>query len=361
MSEQTSGSGSGSLEGITGARDEPTGSAEAMGRPGAFEPGSVLEPHDFPEPADGAVRVAAVDCGTNSIRLLVADVSDGQLTEVDRRMTIVRLGQGVDATGAFAPEALERVFAAAEDFATVIQAAGAARIRFVATSAARDVSNRDEFFAGIRDRVGVDPDIISGDEEAALSFRGATAGLAGLEIPGPYLVADIGGGSTEVVLGDASGVLGAESLDMGSVRMTERHFADDPATIEQMAAATKDVDDLLDATSVPLDQARSLIGVAGTVTTVAAVALKLTEYDPGKIHHARIAGDLLLDTTSWLMGSTRIQRTVVPAIHPGRVDVIGAGALILQRLYDRLTLTHDEVVVSEHDILDGVALALAEA
>jgi exopolyphosphatase/guanosine-5'-triphosphate,3'-diphosphate pyrophosphatase len=325
------------------------GSAEAMGRSPEV---------DFPAAAAGAVRVAAVDCGTNSLRLLIADVADGKLTELDRRMVVVRLGQGVDSTGAFAAEALERVFAASDEYAAVIRRAGAERIRFVATSAARDVSNRDEFFAGIRERFGIDPDIISGDEEAALSFHGATAGLADLDVPGPYLVADIGGGSTELVLGDASGVLSAQSLDMGSVRMTERHLPSDPATIAEMAAATRDVDSLLDSTTVPLAEARTLIGVAGTVTTVAAVALKLTEYDPAVIHHARIEGPLLLDTTSWLMGSTRIQRTVEPAIHPGRVDVIGAGALILQRLYDRLTLTRDEVVVSEHDILDGVALAL---
>ncbi|TWD78967.1 exopolyphosphatase/guanosine-5'-triphosphate,3'-diphosphate pyrophosphatase [Kribbella amoyensis] len=303
------------------------------------------------------VRVAAVDCGTNSIRLLIADIADGQLAEVDRRMTIVRLGQGVDSTGAFAPEALRRVFAAADEYALAIKEAGASRVRFVATSAARDVSNRDEFFAGIRDRFGVDPDIISGDEEAALSFRGATEGLRELAIPAPYLVADVGGGSTELVLGDESGVISAESLDMGSVRMTERHLRTDPATITEMTAATRDVDALLDRTVVPLGLARSLIGVAGTVTTVAAVAMKLTDYDRKLVHHARIPAPALLDTTSWLMGSTRTQRAGVPAIHPGRVDVIGAGALILQRLFDRMPVT--EVVVSEHDILDGVALTLA--
>jgi exopolyphosphatase/guanosine-5'-triphosphate,3'-diphosphate pyrophosphatase len=314
------------------------------------------EPASAARAEGGPVRVAAVDCGTNSLRLLIADVAGGQLTEVDRRMTIVRLGQGVDSTGAFAPEALRRVFAASGEFADVIRAAGASRVRFVATSAARDVTNRDEFFAGIRDRYGVDPEIISGDEEAALSFRGATEGLRELDIPGPYLVADIGGGSTELVLGDDSGVLAAESLDIGSVRMTERHLTTDPATIPELAAATRDVDALLDSTSVPLTEARSLIGVAGTVTTVAAVAMKLTEYDRDVVHHARIPGPLLPDTTSWLMGSTRAQRSGVPVIHPGRVDVIGAGALILQRLFDRLPVT--EVVASEHDILDGIALSL---
>jgi exopolyphosphatase/guanosine-5'-triphosphate,3'-diphosphate pyrophosphatase len=307
------------------------------------------------------VRVAAIDCGTNSIRLLIADLADGVLTEVDRRTLIVRLGQGVDATGAFAPEALERTFKVCDQYADAVLAAGVERLRFVATSAARDVSNRDEFFAGVQARFGVEPDIIAGAEEAELSFRGATSGLAELDVPGPYLVADIGGGSTELVLGDANGVLSAESLDMGSVRMTERHLLSDPALATEMAAATNDVDALLAATSVPLAEARSLIGVAGTVTTVAAVALQLTEYDRSLVHHARIPGPLLRDTTSWLMGSTRADRAAVPVIHPGRVDVIGAGALILQRLHDRLALrlAIDEVLVSEHDILDGVALSLA--
>jgi exopolyphosphatase/guanosine-5'-triphosphate,3'-diphosphate pyrophosphatase len=304
-----------------------------------------------------------VDCGTNSIRLLIADYADGVLTEVDRQMQIVRLGQGVDSNGAFAHDALLRTFAACAEYAEAVRAAGVERLRFVATSAARDVSNRDEFFAGVSARFGVEPDIISGDEEAALSFRGATSGLAALELPGPYLVTDIGGGSTELILGDETGVIAAESLDMGSVRMTERHLPSDPHSVEEMAAATKDVDKLLDSTVVPLAEARCLIGVAGTVTTVAAVALGLKEYDRDAVHHSRIPADVLLDTTSWLMGSTRMARSAVRAIHPGRVDVIGAGALILQRIHDRVAdgLAYDEVVVSEHDILDGVALALGES
>ncbi|TDD15577.1 exopolyphosphatase [Kribbella turkmenica] len=269
-------------------------------------------------------------------------------------MTIVRLGQGVDASGAFAPEALERVFAASADFAEAISAAGATRVRFVATSAARDVGNRDEFFAGIRERFGVEPDIISGAEEAELSFRGATQALG---IPGPYLVADIGGGSTELVLGDAVGVRAAESLDIGSVRLTERHVTSDPTAPDELAAISKDVDALLDTTTVPIGQARALVGVAGTVTTVAAVALRLPEYDRTQVHHARIRGPVLRDTTDWLTNSTRAERSAVRSIHPGRVDVIGAGALILQRLYDRMAV--EEVLVSEHDILDGVALSLA--
>lgn len=305
-----------------------------------------------------ATRVAAIDCGTNSIRLLVADAVDGGLREVDRRMVIVRLGQGVDATGVFAPEALARTFAACSEYAELIKSYGVERVRFVATSAARDVANRDEFFAGVRSRLGVEPEIIAGSEEAALSFAGATGGLT--DVPGPYLVADIGGGSTELVLGDANGVIQAESLDMGSVRMTERHVRTDPSTADEIAGMTRDIDALLDATVVPLAKARSLVGVAGTATTVAAVALGLPEYDRDRVHHARISAGQLVETTSWLLSSTRAERAALAAIHPGRVDVIGAGALILARLHARLhgCLAVDELLVSEHDILDGTALSL---
>lgn len=311
-------------------------------------------------------RVAAVDCGTNSIRLLVADVvadlvadvvagsNDGVLAEIDRRTTIVRLGQGVDATGAFAPEALERTFAACDTYADVIRSLDVDRVRFVATSAARDARNAEEFFAGVRGRFGVEAEVVSGDEEAALSFRGATLAL---DAEAPYLVVDIGGGSTELVLGDGDGVQAAQSLDMGSVRMTERHLGSDPATPDEIAAAVKDIDSLLDATTVPLDRARSLVGVAGTITTVAAVALDLPEYDRARVHHARIAAPLLSATTSWLIASTRAEREARKVIHPGRVDVIGAGALILDRIQHRLGT--DELLVSEHDILDGVALSIA--
>jgi exopolyphosphatase/guanosine-5'-triphosphate,3'-diphosphate pyrophosphatase len=300
------------------------------------------------------VRVAAVDCGTNSIRLLIADLVDGELREVDRRMTIVRLGQGVDATGAFAPQALERVFAASDDFVAAIRAAGVSRVRFVATSAARDVSNRDEFFTGIRKRFGVDPDIISGREEAELSFRGATTSL---DLPAPYLVADIGGGSTELVLGDQTGVIAAESLDIGSVRLTERHVTTDPTSPAELAAITRDIDALLDGTTVPLADARNLVAVAGTATTVAAVALGLPEYDRAAVHHAQLSAVDLRTATTWLTTSTRAARSAVPSIHPGRVDVIGAGALILQNLFNRLPL--EALTVSEQDILNGAALSLA--
>jgi exopolyphosphatase / guanosine-5'-triphosphate,3'-diphosphate pyrophosphatase len=301
-------------------------------------------------------RVAAVDCGTNSIRLLVADVSGCDLHEVDRRLTIVRLGQGVDATGRFAPEALIRTFAACDEYAAAVAAYDVERTRFVATSAARDVANADEFFAGVRKRFGVEPEVITGTEEAVLSFRGATNGLRGVE--SPYLVADIGGGSTELILGDDHGVEHAQSLDMGSVRMTERHLHSDPVTKAELAAAIADIDSLLEATSVPLDRARTLIGLAGTVTTIAALAMDLPDYDRDAVHCARIGSALLESTTRWLIGSTRAERAARRTIHPGRVDVIGAGALILARLHHRVRT--EGILVSEQDILDGIALGLAE-
>ncbi|HEY3000935.1 MAG TPA: Ppx/GppA phosphatase family protein [Kribbellaceae bacterium] len=308
-------------------------------------------------------RVAAVDCGTNSIRLLVADADvHGSLHELDRRMEIVRLGQDVDATGAFAPEALRRTFAACDAYAEVIASYGVDRVRFVATSAARDVSNAGEFFAGVRERFGVDPDVISGADEAVLSFRGATEGLAELAVQAPYLVVDIGGGSTELVLGDPDGVRHAQSIDMGSVRMTERYLRSDPPTAEEVAKASAEIDSLLKATTVPVRKARSLVGVAGTITTVAAVALELPEYDRSRVHHARIAGPRLTETVSWLVSSTRAERAQRKAIHPGRIDVIGAGALIVERLHRLVapTLAADELLVSEHDILDGAALSLLD-
>jgi exopolyphosphatase / guanosine-5'-triphosphate,3'-diphosphate pyrophosphatase len=300
-------------------------------------------------------RVAAVDCGTNSIRLLVADVDGERVKEVDRRLTIVRLGQDVDRTGEFAADALRRTFVACDNYAALVGEHGAERIRFVATSAARDAGNADEFFAGVRSRFGVDPEIISGAEEARLSFAGATNGLTA--VPAPYLVVDLGGGSTELVLGDRDGVRHAESLDMGSVRMTERHLHSDPPTDTEIAAAIADIDALLDATTVPLDRARTLIGLAGTMTTLAALALGLSEYDRDRVHHARIPGPRLLETTRRLLAETRAERTSYGVIDPGRIDVIGAGALIAERIHHRLSV--GELLVSEHDILDGLVLSLA--
>jgi len=309
-------------------------------------------------------RVAAIDCGTNSIRLLIADVTDAGLRDVTRRMQIVRLGQGVDRTGRFADDALARTFAALEGYAAAIEEAGAERVRMVATSATRDASNRDVFVDGVRARLGVDPDVVSGDEEAQLSFTGATAGLtrsdgAAAQWPAPYLVCDIGGGSTEFVVGGPDGVHAARSVDIGCVRMTERHLHDDPPTVEQVEAATADIDAGIGAAdaAVGVGTARTLVGLAGSVTTVAALALGLPAYDAERIHHARISAEQVHEVSASLLRSSREQRAALPVMHPGRVDVIGAGALVLDRI---MTLGgFESVVVSEHDILDGIALSMA--
>lgn len=306
-------------------------------------------------------RVAAIDCGTNSIRLLVADVDAeaGTLVDLDRRMQVVRLGQGVDRTGRLAPEALDRTFAATRDYASAIAAFGAERVRFVATSASRDADNSAEFVDGVRSILGIEPEILAGEEEAALSFAGATRELLADGIPAPYLVADIGGGSTELVLGDGSGLISARSADIGCVRLTERHFTSDPPTAAQVEAAREDAEAgiSLAAETVALRTAQTLVGVAGSVTTVAAMALDLPAYDSRTIHRARISADDIRDVTARLLGSTADERAALPFMHPGRVDVIGAGALVLATLVDRLALA--EVVVSEHDILDGTAWSLA--
>jgi len=303
-------------------------------------------------------RVAAIDCGTNSIRLLIADLTDAGLRDVTRRMEIVRLGQGVDRTGRFADDALERTFAALEDYAAAIDEAKVDRVRMVATSATRDAANRDVFVDGVRSRLGVAPDVVTGEEEAALSFTGATADLSGAEWPAPYLVCDIGGGSTEFVLGDTAGVRGAASVDIGCVRMTERHLHDDPPTEAQVEAATADIDAAVAQVGRLLDlrAARTLVGLAGSVTTVAALALELPGYDPDRIHHARIPADDVHRVSATLLSATHEQRAAMPVMHPGRVDVIGAGALVLDRILTQIGF--DGVVASEHDILDGIGLSL---
>ncbi|MFF2327003.1 MULTISPECIES: exopolyphosphatase [unclassified Streptomyces] len=307
-------------------------------------------------------RVAAVDCGTNSVRLLVADAdpSTGELVELDRRMEIVRLGQGVDRTGRLAPEALERTFAACRQYAEVIRKHGARKTRFVATSASRDAENRDEFVRGVLDILGVEPEVISGDQEAEFSFTGATKELAGRDhLAKPYLVVDIGGGSTEFVVGDDH-VRAARSVDIGCVRMTERHLVrdgvvSDPPTPGQIAAIRADIDAALDLAeeTVPLTGAATLVGLAGTVTTVAAIALGLDAYDSEAIHHSRISLGQVQEITARLLASTHAERAAIGAMHPGRVDVITAGALILLAVMKRSGA--QEVVVSEHDILDGIA------
>ncbi|MFF1442898.1 exopolyphosphatase [Streptomyces sp. NPDC058295] len=311
-------------------------------------------------------RVAAVDCGTNSIRLLVADADPetGELVDLDRRMTIVRLGQGVDRTGRLAPEALERTFAACREYAAAIKEYGAQRLRFVATSASRDAENRDEFVRGVLDILGVEPEVITGDQEAEFSFTGATKELKGrTDLAKPFLVVDIGGGSTEFVVGDDR-VRAARSVDVGCVRMTERHLVvdgkvTDPPTAGQITAMRADIEAALDLAerTVPLREAHTLVGLAGSVTTVAAIALGLEEYDSTKIHHARIGLDRVRSISDELLRATHEERAAHPAMHPGRVDVIAAGALVLLAIMERIGA--QEVVVSEHDILDGIAWSIA--
>jgi exopolyphosphatase/guanosine-5'-triphosphate,3'-diphosphate pyrophosphatase len=315
---------------------------------------------------EAPVRVAAIDCGTNSLRLLIADVDArrGELADIDRRVEIVRLGQGVDATGRLAPEALDRTLRVLADYAAAIRSAGAGPVRMVATSATRDAANAGEFVRGVRQILGAEPEVISGAEEAALSFTGATAELVGAGRAGllpPFLVADIGGGSTELVLGGEAGSAGprqAVSVNIGCVRLTERHLRSDPPAPAEIAAATADIDAALvqAAVTVPAASARTLVGLAGSVTTVTAIALGLPAYDPARIHYARIPVSVVHEVTLSLLGQTRRQRAGLAVLHPGRVDVIGAGALILDRIMARFGFA--ELVTSEHDILDGIAWSL---
>ena len=311
------------------------------------------------------MRTAAIDCGTNSIRLLIADIDDdGVLTDVVRLMRVVRLGEGVDATGRLSAPALERTFAAAEDYARLISEHRAERVRFVATSATRDAANRADFVAGIRDRLHVELEIISGAEEAALSFAGAASVLA----PGPddvILVVDLGGGSTEFVTGNAGGVIAAHSLDMGCVRFTERFLRSDPPTHTQVAATRREVDALIAeaARVVPLERITALVGVAGSITTITAHALSLPEYLPERIHGARLAVADIRSATKDLLRMSRQERAALPYMHPGRTDVIGAGALIWQSVVEHTERSTagrvQTATTSEHDILDGIALSTA--
>ena len=302
-------------------------------------------------------RVAAIDCGTNSLRLLVADVDAGGLVDLHRQMEIVRLGEGVDRTGRLAPEALARTFAVCDRYAGTIRDLGAQRVRFVATSASRDAENRDEFVSGVLERIGVEPEVVTGDEEARLSFTGATRGLTGAEPP--YLVVDIGGGSTELVLGTTEPTA-ARSVDVGCVRLTERHLHADPPPRDQVDALVADVDAAIDraAEVVPLADARTLVGLAGSVTTLTAVALGLVEYDATAVHGTRLSAATVAEWSDRLLAMTHDERSRIRVIHPGRVDVLNAGVLVLRRILDRTGLP--EVLVSEHDILDGIAFSVAE-
>jgi len=305
-------------------------------------------------------RVAAIDCGTNSIRLLVSDRGPDGLRDVHREMRVVRLGEGVDRTGRLAPAAIERTRLALADYTATIGALGAGRVRMVATSASRDAANASEFQSMVKATLGVESEVITGLAEARLSFVGAVAGLPG--VADPLLVADIGGGSTELVLGSpvSGSVVAAHSMDVGCVRMTERHLRDDPPTEAQIAGALADVRDALRAAAadVPVRQAAAFVGVAGTVTTVAALALELPGYDPAAIHGSVIDFEQVSEVTDRLLAMPRAERAALPVMHPGRVDVIGGGALVLRAVMEFVGA--GQVIASEHDILDGIAMSLLD-
>jgi exopolyphosphatase/guanosine-5'-triphosphate,3'-diphosphate pyrophosphatase len=314
-------------------------------------------------------RVAAIDCGTNSIRLLAAELTarhDGtfDLRDLHREMRVVRLGQGVDSTGKLAPEAIERTRVALVDYAVAARRKGVEKIRMVATSATRDASNRDEFFAMTREVLGIEAEVITGDEEARLSFTGAV----GEQDPddGPFLVVDVGGGSTELVLGNWDGrhaeVVAAKSVDIGCVRITERTLKSDPPTPEEVAAADGLAENVLAEAfdAVDVAKAKTWIGVAGTITTLSAVAQGLTEYDSERTHLSRLSRADIERLAADLLGVDHATRAANPVIHPGRVDVIGGGSVIVRALARQLAARGGpaELVVSEHDILDGIALSL---
>jgi len=303
------------------------------------------------------MRVAAIDCGTNSLRLLIADIDGNNFREVHRDMRVVRLGQGVDKNKAFAPEAIERTLAVTAEYAAVLRSKGVEKIRFCATSATRDATNRDLFIEGVREILGIAPEVIPGSEEAALSFLGATKEL-GQELS-PFLVVDIGGGSTEFVLGSTA-VEAARSVNVGCVRMSERHLTAQPPNAIQIAEAIVDIDAaILDAGSdVDFTAAQTLIAVAGTATTVAAAALELVEYDRYAIHLSRIPAAKVHQVAEMFAAMTRDEIAALGYMHPGRVDVITSGSLVLSRV---MTLTGaKEFVASESDILDGIAWGLAK-
>lgn len=309
-------------------------------------------------------RVAAIDCGTNSIRLLIAEPGPAGLTELARRTELVRLGQGVDATRRFHPDALARTFAAIDAFAADLRRHEVERVRFVATSATRDVANREEFEAGVRARLGVGVAVIPGGEEARLSFTGALEVLRGrARTPhGPILVTDIGGGSTELVVGElvvggpGGTITASASLDVGSVRLRERFLTADPIPWDQRNAAAAHVDHLLDACGVPVGSARVWIGVAGTLTSMAAVALGLARYDRAQVHGATLTGEDIAAVTERLIASPVAELEQIPTLPAMRAQVIAGGALVCERIARRVGAP---LIVSETDILDAVAAELA--
>jgi exopolyphosphatase / guanosine-5'-triphosphate,3'-diphosphate pyrophosphatase len=307
-------------------------------------------------------RVAAIDCGTNSIRLLVADVTHdaaaggaASTTEIVREMRIVRLGQGVDSSGRLAQDAIDRTLQATREYAELIAMLGADQVRFCATSAARDAENADEFAVGVESILGVPPQVLTGEQEAQASFVGATRGLA----PEHALVVDIGGGSTELVAGFGSDVEWSTSLDIGSVRLTERHLQSDPPPVAEVTDCMNHIDSVVGPAVEGLGPVASIVGVAGTITTVAAHALALPTYDRQAIHGARLPVDEVKSACLSLVRMTVADRRALPFMHPGRADVIGGGALILDRVLELLPLDTDTIVISEHDILDGIAWGVA--
>lgn len=326
-----------------------------------------------------SVKVAGIDCGTNSIRLMVAEVDDtGMHVEVPRIMRVVRLGQDVDKNHRFDDRALERTYNAVDEFAQVLAEHPVDAVRFVATSATRDASNRDEFEQGVAERLGVVPDVIPGTEEAALSFLGATSVLpatdAGARPTAPYMVVDLGGGSTEIVMGGdgvsapVDRVCAAFSMNIGSVRMSERHLAGDPPTDDEIAQAVRDIDEHIDEAfdTVPAGRVGTLIGVSGTVTTMTGIAQGLREYDREAVDGVWLDIDAACRACDDVLRMSRAERARYPVIHPGRIDVIGGGALVWSRVLRRVAgavgnsgrppLTG--FYTSEHGLLDGIVLDL---
>ncbi|GAB20405.1 putative phosphatase [Gordonia effusa NBRC 100432] len=317
-------------------------------------------------------RVAAVDCGTNSIRLLVAEpATDSGLVDIHREMRVVRLGQGVDATGLFADEAIERTRSALADYVETMKSLGVQRVRMVATSATRDAGNRDDFFTMTAELLGqvvsgTVAEVITGDEEARLSFLGAVGELDPAD--GPFLVTDLGGGSTELVLGHGAGARSAAVVDaaysanIGCVRLTERCLHSDPPTESEISAGREFIAERLAPAlaAVAVDRTATWVGVAGTMTTLAALGLGMDTYDAQRIHLSRIGFDRLREVCHSLIEMTRVDRAALGPMHSGRVDVIGGGSLVTLELATILAERAgiDSLVVSEHDILDGIALGL---
>lgn len=314
-------------------------------------------------PTDSAPgrRVAAIDVGTNSTRLLVAEADGhGGLVAHERRNQITRLGQGVDRTGTLVPEAIDRTVSVLREYRVAMDelGVGPGDVRITATSASRDAANREDFFGPAAAAVGTRPELLSGDEEARASFRGATSGLDPAR--GPFLVFDIGGGSTEFAVG-TTGVDGALSVDVGCVRVTEKYFEHDPPRPEELMSAISLTETWLDDVSrtVPASlTATTVIGVAGTVTTVAAIELGLATYDRDRIHHFVLTRDAVEDVFRTLANETRAQRIHNPGLEEARADVIVGGCCVLVAIMRFFGLP--EILVSESDILDGLALSLLD-